>query len=456
MSLFPTGSGHAGAVERSEGRFEIFLPLPLDISDPFVKDTMTDRVPTKILGRTVKYNEKSLPRESLEAIDSLAEEMRSNKPISPLTHCPRYEEWNEYLGQYLTRGASWNDLPWYVSETYVYHRLLEATGYFKVGSQGHEFDVFAAEKKEALEQALPQVDVRMQTCMQAKGQWSFTFFKSLLHMSLWGNQGDSSLFTAQDMSSKGTSDVEKSRLIVDDSSLSFFVLGCKDDPVVHIFNDNSGMELVSDLAFAHYVVSSKPASTVVLQLKPYPFFVSDATVRDVHFTIETLKQSNNANQRQVAADLQQYIKEGRIVLRGDGDLNYFLASPKPMWEMPPDVRDSLAAVDLVVCKGDLMYRKLLGDRTWNTKELFEDIISYFPCPVTALRTCKAPLAIGVEDEARKKLDKASSSWMVNGEYGMIQFCFPPVLHDLQVSGTMIRVDFDEEASINRMQEICKR
>eukprot|EP00960_Hanusia_phi_P057218 763499-Hanusia_phi.AAC.1 len=139
--------------------------------------------------------------------------------------------------------------------------------------------------------------------------------------------------------------------------------------------------------------------------------------------------------------------------------------------MPPDVRDSLAAVDLVVCKvrsrlergdlltswqGDLMYRKLLGDRTWNTKELFEDIISYFPCPVTALRTCKAPLAIGVEDEARKKLDKASSSWMVNGEYGMIQFCFPPVLHDLQVSGTMIRVDFDEEASINRMQEICKR
>eukprot|EP00960_Hanusia_phi_P057219 763499-Hanusia_phi.AAC.2 len=293
MSLFPTGSGHAGAVERSEGRFEIFLPLPLDISDPFVKDTMTDRVPTKILGRTVKYNEKSLPRESLEAIDSLAEEMRSNKPISPLTHCPRYEEWNEYLGQ--------NDLPWYVSETYVYHRLLEATGYFKVGSQGHEFDVFAAEKKEALEQALPQVDVRMQTCMQAKGQWSFTFFKSLLHMSLWGNQGDSSLFTAQDMSSKGTSDVEKSRLIVDDSSLSFFVLGCKDDPVVHIFNDNSGMELVSDLAFAHYVVSSKPASTVVLQLKPYPFFVSDATVRDVHFTIETLKQSNNANQRQVGS-----------------------------------------------------------------------------------------------------------------------------------------------------------
>uniref|UniRef100_A0A0C3TYH8 Sugar phosphate phosphatase n=1 Tax=Guillardia theta (strain CCMP2712) TaxID=905079 RepID=A0A0C3TYH8_GUITC len=346
-------------------------------------------------------------------------------------------------------------LPWYVSETYVYHRLLEATGYFKPGTKGYGFDVFAAEKKEALEQALPQVDVRMQTCMQAKGKWSFQDFKSLLHMSLWGNQGDSSLFTVQDMSSKGISDVEQSRLIVDDSSLSFLILDRKQVPVIHIFNDNSGMELVSDLALAHYLVSSKPSSTVVLQLKPYPFFVSDATVADVHATIETLRLSSNANQQQVAADLLQYIQDGRIRLQGDGDLNFFLASPKPMWEMPLNVRDSLADVDLVICKGDLMYRKLLGDRTWNTNELFQDIISYFPCSVTALRTCKAPLAIGVDDEASERLSKASPSWMVNGEYGMIQFCLPPILYDLQVSDSLIRINMDEEASIQRMQGMMR-
>ena len=42
-----------------------------------------------------------------------------------------------------------------------------------------------------------------------------------------------------------------------------------------------------------------------------------------------------------------------------------------------------------------MYRKLLGDRTWNTEECFSDLVSYFPAPVAALRTCKSPLAVGL-------------------------------------------------------------
>ena len=42
-----------------------------------------------------------------------------------------------------------------------------------------------------------------------------------------------------------------------------------------------------------------------------------------------------------------------------------------------------------------MYRKLLGDRTWNTHERFSDLVSYFPAPVAALRTCKSPLAVGL-------------------------------------------------------------
>ena len=42
-----------------------------------------------------------------------------------------------------------------------------------------------------------------------------------------------------------------------------------------------------------------------------------------------------------------------------------------------------------------MYRKLLGDRTWNTDERFSDLVSYFPAPVVALRTCKSPLAVGL-------------------------------------------------------------
>ena len=133
--------------------------------------------------------------------------------------------------------------------------------------------------------------------------------------------------------------------------------------------------------------------------------------------------------------------------------------------MPGDVRSELCAprndnVALVICKGDLMYRKLLGDRSWNTEESFADVVSYFPSPVVALRTCKSPLAIGMKVLAfilcarsgrslgacassvvllpdllsplqlgqDREVAEKSPQWMVNGEYGMVQVCWIVLMH----------------------------
>ena len=44
----------SGAIERATNTLRVNLPSELDNTDPFVLDTMTIRVPTKIIGRTVR------------------------------------------------------------------------------------------------------------------------------------------------------------------------------------------------------------------------------------------------------------------------------------------------------------------------------------------------------------------------------------------------------------------
>ena len=154
-------------------------------------------------------------------------------------------------------------------------------------------------------------------------------------------QGDSSLFTVSEMSDKGSADSQNSRLLVDDTDMLFAHLDSTLDgskSQVHMFNDNSGMEIVSDLALVHYLLSSGKVAEVVLQLKPYPFFVSDAVPSDIDHTLRVLAAADSANQKQVAQDLRKFMREGKLLLTTSGPINNFLASPEPMWSMSPQVR----------------------------------------------------------------------------------------------------------------------
>lgn len=53
--------------------------------------------------------------------------------------------------------------------------------------------------------------------------------------------------------------------------------------------------------------------------------------------------------------------------------------------MDPSSRGALSSSSLTIAKGDLMYRKTLGDRTFELMEEFGDIVCYFPSPLLALR-----------------------------------------------------------------------
>ena len=111
--------------------------------------------------------------------------------ITPLSKGPNVAHWNTCLAPYLSKDTTWGALPWYVGETYVYHRLLEASGYWDQGSEGYGLDIFAKEKAEALELSMPQVSRSARRIMLAalhsngsnmRGESSFLMYACRLDM----------------------------------------------------------------------------------------------------------------------------------------------------------------------------------------------------------------------------------------------------------------------------------
>ena len=94
-----------------------------------------------------------------------------------------------------------------------------------------------------------------------------------------------------------------------------------------------------------------------------------------------------------------------------------------MLVVAPDLYAQLAASDLVIFKGDLNYRKLVGDLDWARTTPFDQALGDFrPTKVLALRTLKADVVVGLKEGVATKLDQSCPDWMTNGQYAVIQMC----------------------------------
>ena len=88
----------------------------------------------------------------------------------------------------------------------------------------------------------------------------------------------------------------------------------------------------------------------------------------------------------------------------------------------PDLHRHLAAADLLLFKGDLNYRKLLGDRMWPAHTPFATALCGFaPAPLLALRTLKSETLAGVAASRVEAAQAADPAWNVNGSTAVIQF-----------------------------------
>jgi Damage-control phosphatase ARMT1-like domain len=73
-----------------------------------------------------------------------------------------------------------------------------------------------------------------------------------------------------------------------------------------------------------------------------------------------LRHHADSGLRTLGERLQACVRHRRLQVHA----HPFWTSPLPMWEMPDDLREILAAADVVIAKGDTNYRRALGDAHW--------------------------------------------------------------------------------------------
>ncbi len=317
-----------------------------------------------------------------------------------------YEQWLEW-GRGLW-GLPWGEAPFLWAESYFYRRLLDATGYFRPGAwQG--VDPFAPFKDAEL--AGPAVDEELAALRDLSALPATQRADALLSSALWGNRAD--------LSFRITASAQEARapgLVADDSPLLWSALAAADGPRVCLVADNAGRELLPDLVLVDHLLAEGQAREVVLYVKPQPYFVSDATMTDVLAAVERLRTSAGPAARLTGRRLRQAMHDGRLVVR----THPFFCAPLPYQDLPADLRAELSGAALTILKGDLNYRRLVGDRHWPATTPFGRAAGHFPTPVAALRTLKSDVVVGLDGRTAAGLDAGGEPWRTSGRHALIQ------------------------------------
>ncbi|MEV0567189.1 damage-control phosphatase ARMT1 family protein [Dactylosporangium sp. NPDC050588] len=304
--------------------------------------------------------------------------------------CKDWDRWGEpYFGR------SMFEVPFLWAENYFYRRLLHATGYHEPGPwQG--IDPFGPQKAADLPgpaelaaldalQALPEDD-------QAA---------ALVAAALWGNRADLGFQLAH-----GLADM-RAELVADDTERLWKGLASGGGTVC-VVADNAGRELLPDLVLIDFLLRTGRAARVELHVKPAPYFVSDALTADV---LAELRRFGDGSE--IGGRLWEALRAGSLELVTDP----FYCAPLEFPEMPAGLAARFGAATLTILKGDLNYRRLVGDRDWAPETSFSGLTAYFPGPVAALRTVKSDVVAGLAAGVAAKLP---ASWRTSGSFAMVQ------------------------------------
>lgn len=153
-----------------------------------------------------------------------------------------------------------------------------------------------------------------------------------------------------------------------------------------------------------------------MHVKAHPFFVSDTLVADIH-QFWGLLAHRGGESRALGERLIGAFESGRLRLLP----NHFWCSDQPLHALPDYLHAVFAQAALVILKGDLNYRRACSDGDWPHTTPFEQVTSYFPAPLAALRTLKSDIIVGLPAGLETTLQAADAQWRVNGKRGLIQF-----------------------------------
>ncbi|MFI0237779.1 damage-control phosphatase ARMT1 family protein [Streptomyces sp. NPDC016845] len=346
--------------------------------------------------------------EQHRALDALLEQATHGviEPLPPGAHdAPQWQAWGrDHFGE------SWFDVPFLWAESYFYRRLLEAVDFFRPGPwQG--VDPFRPFKQAELH--TEEADAELAAVDRLAPLPADDQAQALLLSSLWGNRAD--LGFRISAGGEGAADAD-SAIVADDSALLWSLLTAGAPATVCLVADNAGRELLPDLLLIDHLLRHRLAERVVLHVKPYPYYVSDATTSDVIDCLRRLRTAHGAAS-QAGERLWTAMNTDRLAVRAHA----FSCAPLPYADMPDDLSADFAAAAMTVFKGDLNYRRLVGDRLWPPTTSFAGRTAYFPGPVAALRTLKSDVVVGLDVSTEAALVAGpEQKWRTSGTHALVQ------------------------------------
>ncbi|MFD7707015.1 damage-control phosphatase ARMT1 family protein [Streptomyces sp. NPDC059786] len=345
--------------------------------------------------------------EQRRALDALLESATEGV-VEPLgADAADRERW-EAWGCRQHTGRSWFELPFLWAESYFYRKLLEAVGYFGPGPW-RGIDPFRPFKLAELD--TPEAGAELAALDGLAARPAAEQTEALLHGAVWGNRADLGFQLSADQESGADS-----RLVADDGeALRALLTG----GTVCLVADNAGRELIPDLLLADHLLRHGRADRVVLHLKPYPYYVSDATTADLIDALRRLTRDGSTTGAAAEAGHRLWAAagDGRLTVRA----HPFSCAPLPYADMPDDLRRDFADATVTIMKGDLNYRRLVGDRMWSPTTPFTEPTAYFPGPVAALRTLKSDVITGLDTATEAALVSAEGQrWRTSGTHALIQ------------------------------------
>ncbi|RRO14492.1 protein-glutamate O-methyltransferase family protein [Saccharopolyspora rhizosphaerae] len=337
-----------------------------------------------------------------EALTALLEES-TRGVVEPLDDdAPDHDVWAAWTEGQL--GRPWAEMSFLWAESYFFRKLLGATGYFAPGPW-RGVDPFAPMKRAELgsdgtAETLAALDSLPQLADADRDT-------AVVQAAVWGNQADLAFQLSTDAS--GTTSG-----LVSGSAEEFWSLFGQAGQV-HLVADNAAGELSADLVLIDRLLTTGRAEAVVLHVKPNPYYVSDAIPNDV---IEVLHQlvGSAGEASAIGHRVQDALRDGRIAVRA----HPFFCAPREFSDMPDDLRAEFSSAAVTIFKGDLNYRRLVGDRHWEPTRPFADAVSHFPSPLAALRVLKSEAVVGLSADTVSSLDEGGEAWRTQGSHALVQ------------------------------------
>ncbi|KAH8120919.1 protein-glutamate O-methyltransferase [Trichoderma asperellum] len=429
----------------------------------------------KAISSTDDAEKQAEGKKIIEQLGSLKYEMLHDRQLTPIPEDGFPDETAAYNKELEQLGnPTWFQVPWLFAECYMYRRL---STFFTLTNHWKGYDLFARQKTDTfrtsrnavVELAARYADIikkiRADKDVTHDPEAEKILFAEMCEVCLWGNATDLSLLTNmtyEDIQKLQGSEARKAaekNILVNNLPEAYALLkkaqaeGKKERRVDFVL-DNAGFELYVDLVLAGFLLNTGLATHVVLRPKSIPWFVSDVLPADFAALLSALAnpkgffesptEEEKVTEKTPAPlapkeveDLL-YVFQDWATLHGEGQLairpNRYWTAGGSFWRLPheaPELHEDLKQAELVIFKGDLNYRKLVGDAWWDATTPFAEALGPMGAGsgvnVMSLRTCKADVVVGLpagKDEELRATeggggDSGARRWAWHGKWAVV-------------------------------------